>query len=141
MAKAPKADAAADQTAETEGPAETQTLDQGAGEQGPAETQPAELAQTGAAAEIPAGAPTPTGAAQAFHDEFTANLPPGAEAGTYAASAHDGFAGRVFDGLHGVVVWGEWAFKFAEGRFEEALHRHREVLVFGAVDGEKTDVA
>ncbi len=82
--------------------------------------------------------------AKAFHDEFVSNLPPGAENGAYHATAHDGFAGRIFKGLHGLVVWGEWAFKFVEGRFEEALHKSRAALI-GApdtpVDAEKSDVA
>ncbi len=57
--------------------------------------------------------------------EFTASLPPGAEQGRYAASAHDAFAGRKFGRLDGVLSCQDWTFEFDDGRLLQAVHVHR----------------
>jgi hypothetical protein len=65
-----------------------------------------------------------------FHDAFVADLPPGAETGSYAASAHDRFHRKRY-GINGHVEHGEWSFRFAEGKFIDAVHAHRAGAILG----------
>jgi hypothetical protein len=77
----------------------------------------------------------PDDALKAFHDGFVAELPPGAEAGSYAASAHDRFHDLdhgIEDGRH---EHGDWIFQFAGGRFVDAVHKHRAAAILGDSNG------